>query len=724
MGLLFGSLQAVISIGVVPHFLKRPVDRAADVQQKIRRQPNEVFPNLYEVSGNETEVYHILAHLSVRTYDSMPAVSTLSAALHTLGHSPTRIDHSEVIDIICNIISDHPQWQWSSDLGIICRAVYGVLGAHNLEQILVIETPPEQQATSLPSVMAQSIQHLSGIITELKKSRKVIDLPTRLIFLENGLSAIRDAQHFESTSIEPRIYNALTLPQRVATLEALDHLQGISLTAIKRLKGRADLVSSLQNRICAYCVPLPLTWQIRNNGLNVAQEVRLRILPGQDYVIDEGQSEIEILPPGDEQLISLTVIPQRQIRRLRVEWEVLYDDAVVDDRRLTFADVLEFTEAEESFRRVFPIPYVTGTPLKSDDVFVGREDVFAFIHENLLGRHQNNVIILHGQRRTGKTSVMYRLGHIMAETHISVLIDMQGKPARSEEDFLYSIADDIVFALEDAGVMVELPARSEFSEAPEFFFRSRFLRSLTPRLGGKNLLLMFDEFEELQRRVENGRLQPEIFQFLRNLMQHEASVDFVFSGTHRLEDLSADYWSILFNIAAYKPITFLGRDEVQRLMTEPVAEYGIEYDPLAENRIMQVTAGHPYFTQLILHEMMVYHNEVARNYLTVVDVNKVLERILERGEAHFKHIWAESSIEERDVLRGMTELVHDNDNVALQELRALLQERDCKSTDDWQSALNSLVGREILTSHGARILRYCFKVDLIRLWIERTRPSL
>ena len=89
---------------------------------------------------------------------------------------------------------------------------------------------------------------------------------------------------------------------------------------------------------------------------------------------------------------------------------------------------------------------------------------------------------------------------------------------------------------------------------------------------------------------------------------------------------------------------------------------------------VEIFASHPKFsfTQVILHEMMVYHNEVARNYLTVVDVNKVLERILERGEAHFKHIWAEFKIEVRDVLRGMTEHVHHNDIVVLQELRALL----------------------------------------------------
>ena len=724
MGLLLGGIQAIVSIGLVPRFIKRPADKATIVHQEIKREPNEVLPNLHGISGNGSEIYNILAHISIRTYDSMLAISTLAAASHTLGNSSIKEVYIDAVDIMQNIISDHPQWRWSANLGTFHRTLYEILAARNLEQILVIEVPPERHPTSLPSRVVESMQNISRIISELKKSKRVVDLPTRLIFLENALTAIHEAQHFEADSTERFVDTGMTLPQRVATLKALDHLQGISLAAIKRLKGRADLEASLQNRICAYCAPLPLIWQVRNKGLNVAQEVRLRILPSQDYIVHEVQAEIDILPPGDEQLITLTVIPQKHVQRLRIEWEILYDDAIVDDRRLTFADVLEFSEAEQSVQRVFPIPYVTGTPLKSDDVFVGREDVFAFIYENLLGRNQNNVIILHGQRRTGKTSVMYRLGRMMADTHISVLIDMQGKPARSEEDFLYSIADDIVFALEDAEVKIDLPARSEFSGTPEFFFRSRFLRNLIPRLGDKKLLLMFDEFEELQRRVESGRLQPEIFQFLRNLMQHEENIDFVFAGTHRLEDLSADYWSILFNIAAYKPITFLEQVEIQRLMTEPVKEYGIEYDPLAVDRIMQVTAGHPYFTQLILHEMMVYHNEIERNYLTVADVNNVIERILERGEAHFKHIWAESSTEERDVLRGLAELGHSNSGAALHDLLTLLQKRGCQSKDSWQSALKSLVGREILTHSSNRTPRYCFLVDLIRLWIERTQPSL
>ena len=213
--------------------------------------------------------------------------------------------------------------------------------------------------------------------------------------------------------------------------------------------------------------------------------------------------------------------------------------------------------------------------------------MFEYIQEHLFGTYQNNVIVLHGQRRTGKTSILYRLKKVMADTHLCVLVDMQGKAARGTLDFLYSLADDIVYALEDQGLTLELPARSEFADSPEFFFRSRFLRSVYevlppvtnpnadahPHDGDqphrKHILLMFDEFEELQKRVEDGKLEPEIFPFLRNLMQHEEPLDFVFAGTHKLEELGAEYWSILFNIASYKKITFLSHDDAQRLITRP-----------------------------------------------------------------------------------------------------------------------------------------------------------
>ena len=728
---VLGLMQFVLYGLTLPFVMKRPADKASAWWNRIQRAPDEVLPTIYALFNQEADAYDILPHLGVCTKRKMPPVSQLIAAYHTLGTATDEATQTETIHAVRAVLETQPGWRWSPDFQQVFLALEHILAARSLDDILKLHGPMDHQTTSLPPLLVKSVQQIGRVVKELHKVEMVDDLGTKLIFLENGLEAINEAQRFVQKQLhDPETATSTTLstsvtPEFTALETTLDHWQSIVLTAIKRLKGRADVTSELKSKLCPMGAEMPLVYCISNEGLNVAQKVHFKVLPGEGYRLPENsESWIDILSPGEQKQVHFNIKPENGMRRLRVAWEVVYDDAVDAERSLEFADVIEFSEPDKPFQRIFPIPYVTGTPLKTDDVFVGRDDVFDFIKENMLGTHQNNVIILHGQRRTGKTSVLYRLGQVMSESHYGVLIDMQGKPARGEADFLFSIADDITFALEDHDIFVDAPNREDFEEQPEFFFRSRFLRSLRPHLNGKNLLLLFDEFEELQRRVEDGRLQPEIFQFLRNLMQHDERVDFVFSGTHKLEELGAEYWSILFNIAAYKPITFLSDADMVRLIRNPIADYNLEYDPLAEERIIKVTAGHPYFAQLVLHEMVVLHNESQRSYMTVMDVDNGLERIVERGEAHFKFIWSESSEDERLVLQALTELLVGADAVNVHDMRTFLADRGYESEDDWAQALLDLEGRDILKRPSAKSPMYRFKVDLIRLWIDRTRPAL
>jgi hypothetical protein len=719
-----GSFQGLFYSFLVSLFRLYPIDRAVALQSHIRREPDQLLPTIYAHFGRYADGYDVLTHLAFRSRKRMPEVSAVAAALHTVGNSPDREEMHQAVRQVSETLDKHPKWRWAADMSAVYHTLDDVLAAKKLDHVLTIQPPPEQQTSSLPPVLIKGIQHVGRVISELRKIEKVEDLATKLIFLENAVQAVHAGQHYVKDEMSCGECET-PLPEQPVLMAALDHWEDLLLAAIKRLKGRADVTCILKSKQSTFAAQVPIICEVANKGLNVAQQVRLHLLPGQEYhAVGEDGAQIEILPPGEAREISIAVSPHNGARRLRVAWEIAYDDAIDANRKLSFADVMEFVEPDKPFKRIFPIPYVTGTPLKTDDVFVGREDVFAFIKENLLGAHQNNVIILHGQRRTGKTSVLYRLGETMADTHYAILVDMQGKPARGEADFFYSIADDITYNLEEHDIFVEMPPRSEFEAAPEFTFRSRFLRNVATHLNGKNVLLLFDEFEELQRRVEDGRLQPEIFHFLRNLMQHEEKVDFIFSGTHKLEELGAEYWSALFNIAVYKPITFLSGNEVRRLITEPVIESNLEYDPLAVERVIGVTAGHPYFTQLVLHEMIVFHNETERNYLTVADVDRVLERIVERGEAHFKFIWAESTPDEQDVLKGLAELMVSAEAVNVSDLRAFLHDRGCESADEWAKALYTLESRDILTRRNAKSPLYRFKVDLIRLWVDRTRPAL
>lgn len=818
---VIGLLQGLVFALILPPIFRRPIDRALSIRSRLREQPAQLLPQLYNTYNQHSDAICILPHLAFNLRRKQTPQARVLAAHHLLS---TQIDRAaEAIDVITETLDAQPEWRWRTEVGALYRVMREGLRTRTMMQLAAIEPLGEVQTSTLPLMLSRAGELLGQILTELRKVERVDDLNSKIIFLNNTLDAIRVARrHAEAMKQgwissrsgdpgepfrqvwkdDPRVqevrrrFEAVKEPEdfKVALQAAakvpwgnnvretfrlademrrdvkdrhawvhtaypeaqvidrmLDQWEGLVLNAVKDLQGRAAVVSELKTKQLNYSASVPVTLSIRNDGFNIAESVRLIVNEGEGYRVTAGaQHTIDILTAKAARDVEVTIEPQTR-DRVRLSWRLQYDDAVDKDRTVEFADVLEFIGGEQDARpfvRIFPIPYVTGMPLKTDHLFVGRADVFAYIQEHLFGAYQNNVIVLHGQRRTGKTSILYRLKKVMAGTHVAVLVDMQGKAARGNVDFLYSLADDIAYELEEQGVTVDLPPRSDFADSPEFFFRSRFLRrvyevlppivapSVVPGADAgaerppdgdgperKHLLLMFDEFEELQKRVEDGKLEAEVFPFLRNLMQHEEPLDFVFAGTHKLEELGAEYWSILFNIASYKKITFLSHDDAQRLITEPVSP-NLEFDPLAIERIIGVTGGHPYFTQVVCHELVSYHNETQRGYLTANDVEDVLDRIVERGEAHFKFIWAESSANERLVLLALADLLETAETASADDVQASFDKRACCLSES--AALPQVLDRlemgDILTRSGTRSNLYRFKIDLIRRWIYATRP--
>jgi hypothetical protein len=715
----------------LPMVFRRPVDRAARIARAIHIQPASLPPRIYGLYANDDQTVQVLPHLAFLLKDQ--ASAEVVGAYHCL--STESIETERAAGVIRQTIAQHEDWRWRAEVGELYRVLEEGLAARTLAQVTAIQAPPREVTSSLPVLLARSCEGIGRVLDELKKVERVDDLNTKLIFFNSAQAALLELhRHTERESQECQTCETL-FPEIVIIHSLLDLWQGFILTATRDLQGRADLQASLLAQRTGFAPRVRQCVVVTNDGLNVAQNIRLRVADGDGYQVIEGaEQQIEILGPQESRELEFWLVPDGP-RRLRLAWKLSFDDAVDTGRQVEFADAMELVQEAENAsgtiatrpsQRIFPIPYVTGTPLRSEEMFVGRQDVFDFVREHLVGAYQNNVIVLHGQRRTGKTSILYRLQDLLADTHVAVLVDMQGKAARGTADFLYALSDDIAYALETHSLLVDLPERAEYETAPEFTFRSRFLRLVVGALDSRNLLVMFDEFEELQKRVEDGRLEPEIFPFLRNLMQHEPRLDFVFSGTHKLEELGAEYWSILFNIAAYKRITFLEPGEVRRLVTEPVASFGMEYDPLALDRIIQVTAGHPYFTQVVCHEMVAYHNEVDRDYMTVTCVDQVLGRIVERGEAHFKYIWAGASRDEHQVMLTLADLLPDAEatTTPAQVVEELIRRGHEPSEEALTRALAHLQAKDILMRSGPQSSLYRFKIDLIRQWIAITRPAL
>jgi hypothetical protein len=364
-------------------------------------------------------------------------------------------------------------------------------------------------------------------------------------------------------------------------------------------------------------------------------------------------------------------------------------------------------------------PYIAGSPITGTEMFYGRADVFAFIKRNLTGRHRDTPVVLYGQRRTGKTSVLYQLHRHLGPRYRCVFIDLHGLSLDGMGNLLHGIASSVSRDLRRSHQLtVEVPDRSLFLADPRSAFENAFLDAVWSALGeDDHLVLMLDEAVRLHEEVQAGRLDREVFEFLRHLMQHFTRLNFVFSLGSGLEEMAKDY-AFMFSVSLYRRISFLEPAAARELITRP-ARGCYEVTPQAVAKILQVTSGHPYYTQLVCHCLFDAWSRAPKPVMDAADVEAVLAEAIELGSANLTYVWEDSAPEEKALMAGIaTAMRHGPDPVpignaldAWGELGVRLPEREVAR------ALRSLTSREVLAGDQA----YGFSVDLQRLWCEKHR---
>lgn len=292
-------------------------------------------------------------------------------------------------------------------------------------------------------------------------------------------------------------------------------------------------------------------------------------------------------------------------------------------------------------------PYIFGAPVKTRDMFFGREDVFAFLQEHLTGTYQDNVIMLYGQRRTGKTSILYQLlqSNPLTETYLPVLISLEGL-----QDFETNAHVFLEIARKLAGTLHIRPPRAEQLDVTNSYFRYNFLeKRVKPRLGNRKLLLMIDEYEVLEACVENPKTQVSsvLFHQLRHLMQHYEWLSFILVGSYKLEELEAQYWKE-FTGALYHTISFLDGESARALIEIPARNFSVQYSADAVERLLELSGNHPYFLQSLCR--FAYSNGAATGQITRQQVEDAIHPCMEAIRNGFESIWRDVKDDEQVIL--------------------------------------------------------------------------
>ena len=620
------------------------------------------------------------------------ALEVFAASLADMPFSLERFSHGREAMVILEMIYFGFSCQAAVDFGR--RAIWLTIGTWNEPFLL-----PE---------MVTFGRYLIQVRDLATKFLERTDRREREMLLIEMLSTLEQAEAYTKEQLYApyqQVAQRLAIYWRLIVRTALDGLRGQVLLRMQLLSNQRPFSEAVD-----------IGLEICNLGDETAENVIMKITAcSSECQLIQADSPLDHIPPHTS-VTWRCVLHLSDARSMRIAIEAsYYQRGIAELQTIEFADVLTFINQNDCYPFV-PLPsnpYVIGTPLRTADMFFGRDKLIAEIASDLHGMHQDNVIVLYGQRRTGKTSLLYALqNHLPRERYIPVFYDAEG--VDSELSLFWGLANHIYDACTEAGISLIFPKRDDYSDEASAQFEYTFLREVRSKLSHRRLLLMIDEFESLEIAVRAGHLPQAIFPFLRRLMQHQRQISFIFCGTHKLQEMAYEYWQIFFNAALPRRVSFLDDEATLNLIQKPVQGYFV-YDELALKRLLALTGKHPFFTQLLCHHLVRVVSERRRGYVTYNEVEDMVRQVVQTGHDHLDYIWEQSDTAQQRLLLVLAEQSRNlQQGVPWENVAKPLSGRDALEFSDIENALVSLEKRELVTKSMGKIR---FTMGLISDWI-------
>jgi hypothetical protein len=265
-------------------------------------------------------------------------------------------------------------------------------------------------------------------------------------------------------------------------------------------------------------------------------------------------------------------------------------------------------------------PYTPGRPVNNPEMFFGRE---ALLHELRVGVENGTHMLLHGEPRIGKTSLLRMLEMKLQEEAArgapvrSTFLDLQGL---RENEFYETLVRAIIEQLRDP----ELVADSEIERPYTDTAFERDLAGLMEYLRGKHgervrLAVLLDEADTLSSYALP--MQSALRRILR--AKEMNGLTLVLAGSPAVQEWQRPP-SPLAGLFALRPVTRLSAESAARLITRPVAE-AFTYQPAALTAVQRATTGRPYDIHALCQKLVNGMLSGSGQVITEEMVNQALQ---------------------------------------------------------------------------------------------------
>ncbi|MFH1084459.1 MAG: HEAT repeat domain-containing protein [Chloroflexota bacterium] len=628
-------------------------------------------------------------------------------------------------------------WEHGEELHRSLETAHRLAASDSMEQI----GRADEALAWLPSNSDWLRPHIAHILRDLRNIAESASLYYSLSRREGQREALLKARDAVLSALDRLdethgLVMGATLPFERRFFEPLVAQWRTHIHAtLRTLRGRAELEIALLHKDLPMRLGLVETravFQVFNRGDSAARNLSAvvrcdKAYDGHVQVVHGERIALEPLGTGERREVEVGLVPHGA-RRAALVIEVRYDDDERQAVHQAFSEQVTFVEGPSVYAPIERSPYIVGMPVKAAAMFFGRADVFDWIRENVSTVHQEQPLLLYGERRMGKTSVLYQLlRQPPTPQHLCLLFDLQLYGyAKTTAELLFELTSAIALRLLRERLPVAAPERAAF-QADAFGAFRRFCDGLEDILGDRRVLVMMDEFGVLMDKVRSGVYDVSIFDYLRGILQRATHITFLFTGAYEVRRMQQDFNSVLFNMPKVYRITYLSEADATRLIEEPVRGL-LDYHPLVVQRIRTITACHPYFVQYICHELLQLARNERRNYVELADLDHVMRNVIQDATGNIEQgIYRHLPRHERYVIAAAASVADDvRVYVPLSDIVDVLDRHHLSiPREQVLDALRALRERDLITEMPlAQQLRYAFRMGLIRMWLKHNEMLL
>ena len=397
----------------------------------------------------------------------------------------------------------------------------------------------------------------------------------------------------------------------------------------------------------------------------------------------------------------------------------------------------EFEEIENPYAA-----YAEGGIVGDAQMFFGREELIQNIaHAIQESRSGSKCVVVFGQKRSGKSSVLHHLKESLQKDRNLLILDLGNLGSVQDESshvpLLHQILKRIItvleFAIEDrvdegfSSLNLLIPGDSEFygHPAPLQCFQDTFERlkrqvARHEEWRGVRAVLLIDEFQYIYERIVAGKIPGAFMQNWKALLQAN-----YFSAVLVGQDVMPKFKERFpneFGTTQDERVTYLTPEDARRLVDEPIRIGGphgaSRYREQAIERILALTAGSPFYIQIICNRLVEYMNRKRAALVTEADVehvkNELISGVNALGLDKFDNLinsgdTSADAISDEDALRVL-KVIADNSKAGPCHRDTIV----CETHLPVDTILNDLVKRDVVER---REQSYQIKVGLFKEWL-------